>query len=43
MDLGRPELGVLIVTTIAATSVVFEIIGPLSARFAIMRAGEAGK
>lgn len=42
VDLGRPELGTLIVTTIAATSVVFEIIGPLSARFAIMRAGEAG-
>jgi len=41
-DLGKPELGTLIVTTIAATSVVFEIIGPLSARFAIMRAGEAG-
>lgn len=41
--LGKPELGVIIVTTIAATSVVFEIIGPLSARFAIMRAGEAGK
>ena len=42
VDLGRPELGTLIVTTIAATSVIFEIIGPLSARFAIMRAGEAG-
>ncbi len=42
-DLGKPELGVLIVTTIAATSIVFEIIGPLSAKFAIMRAGEVGK
>jgi Kef-type K+ transport system membrane component KefB len=41
--LGKPELGALIVTTIAATTVVFEIIGPLSARFAIMRAGEAGR
>jgi len=43
MDLGKPELGVLIVTTIAATSIVFEIIGPLSAKFAITRAGEIGK
>jgi len=42
-SLGMPELGTLIVTTIAATTVVFEIIGPLSARIAIMRAGEAGK
>ena len=39
-SLGMPEMGTLIVTTIAATTVVFEIIGPLSARFAIMRAGE---
>ena len=40
-ELGYPEVGTLIVTTVAATSVVFEIIGPLSARFAIMRSGEA--
>jgi Kef-type K+ transport system membrane component KefB len=39
--LGRPELGSLVITTIAATTVVFAIIGPLSTRFAIMRAGEA--
>ncbi len=39
-SLGMPEMGTLIITTIAATTVVFEIIGPLSARFAIMRAGE---
>ena len=40
-ELGHPELGTLIVTVVAATTVVFEIIGPLSARFAIMRSGEA--
>ena len=39
--LGHPELGTLIITTIAATTVVFEIIGPLTARIAIIRAGEA--
>lgn len=38
---GMPESGTILVTTIAATTVVFEIIGPISARFAIMRAGEA--
>jgi len=41
LELGYPEIGTLIVTTVAATTVVFEIIGPLSARFAIMRSGEA--
>ena len=40
-SLGLPEVGTLIVTTVAATTVVFEIIGPLSARFAITRSGEA--
>ena len=39
--MGMEELGALIVTTVAATTVVFEIIGPLSARVAIFRAGEA--
>jgi Kef-type K+ transport system membrane component KefB len=37
---GR-ELAALIVTTIAATTVIFEIIGPITAKIAIMRAGEA--
>ena len=41
VELGHPELGSIVVTTVAATTVVFEIIGPLSARFAIIRAGEA--
>lgn len=41
--MGEEQLGTLIVTTIAATTVVFEIIGPLSARFALHRAGEIGR
>jgi len=40
-ELGYPEIGSIVVTTVAATTVVFEIIGPLSARFAITRSGEA--
>jgi len=40
-EMGHPEMGSIIVTTVAATTVVFEVIGPLSARFAIMRSGEA--
>ena len=39
--MGMEEMGVLIITTVAATTVVFEIIGPLAARIAILRAGEA--
>ena len=39
--MGMEELGALVVTTVAATTVVFEIIGPLSAKLAIMRAKEA--
>jgi Kef-type K+ transport system membrane component KefB len=39
--MGMDELGSLIITTIAATTVIFEIIGPLAARFAIIRSGEA--
>jgi Kef-type K+ transport system membrane component KefB len=42
-SIGYEELGTLIVTTIAATTVVFEIIGPISTRFALKRAGEIGK
>ncbi|RLF57034.1 MAG: cation:proton antiporter [Thermoplasmata archaeon] len=41
--MGMPEMGKLIVTTIAATTVIFEIIGPLSARIAIKRSGEINK
>lgn len=42
-SLGMPEVGTIVVTTIAATTVVFEVIGPLSARIAITRSGEARK
>jgi Kef-type K+ transport system membrane component KefB len=41
--IGHEDLGILIVTTIAATTVIFEIIGPLGAKLAITRAGEIGK
>lgn len=37
------EVASLIVATIAATTVIFEITGPIGARFAIIRAGEARK
>ena len=40
-ELGHSELGSIVVTTVAASTVVFEIIGPLSAKFAVLRAGEA--
>jgi Kef-type K+ transport system membrane component KefB len=36
-------LGAFIVTTIAATTVIFEIIGPITTKFAISRAGESRK
>jgi Kef-type K+ transport system membrane component KefB len=35
-----PDFGDYIVTTIAATSVVFELIGPLSTKYSLMKAGE---
>ena len=41
VEMGHPEIGSIVVTTVAATTVVFEVIGPLSARFAITRSGEA--
>lgn len=41
--LGYPELGRLIVTTITATTVVFEIVGPLATWFALHRVGEINK
>ncbi|MEF8879321.1 MAG: cation:proton antiporter [Candidatus Thermoplasmatota archaeon] len=39
--IGMEDLAAIVVTTIAATTIIFEIIGPISARFAIFRAGEA--
>jgi Kef-type K+ transport system membrane component KefB len=38
-----PSMGNLIFTTIIATTVVFELIGPFCTKFAITRAGEVGK
>ena len=37
------ELGTIILTTITATSIVFEVIGPIFARIALKRAGEIPK
>lgn len=39
-SIGMSELGTLVITTIAATTVVFQVIGPLLERFALKRAGE---
>ena len=37
------HLAVLVINTIAATTIVFEIIGPIATKFAISKAGEIGK
>lgn len=37
------DLAVLVINTIAATTIVFEIIGPIATKFAIKKAGEIGK
>jgi Kef-type K+ transport system membrane component KefB len=34
------DIGTAVITTITATSVIFELIGPISAKFALSRAGE---
>ncbi len=41
-DAGK-EVSRLIINTIAATTIFFEIVGPLTTRFAIAKAGEIGK
>ncbi len=41
-DVGK-EVSRLVINTIAATTIFFEIVGPLTTRFAITRAGEIGK
>ena len=38
-----PSLGSLIFTTIVATTIFFEIIGPFCTKFAITKAGEIGE
>ena len=44
-DLGQMGryLSLIVINTIAATTIIFEIIGPIGAKFAISRAGEIGK
>jgi Kef-type K+ transport system membrane component KefB len=37
------DLAVLVINTIAATTIVFEIVGPIATKIAITRAGEIGK
>jgi Kef-type K+ transport system membrane component KefB len=37
------EITILIINTIAATTIFFELIGPITTKFAISRAGEVGK
>lgn len=36
-------LAFLTINTIAATTIIFEIIGPIMTKFAITKAGEVGK
>ncbi len=45
-EIGTPhalEIGATVITTVTATSIVFEIIGPICAKFALTRAGEIPK
>jgi len=45
-EIGSPhalEIGAMVITTITATSIIFEIIGPICAKFALTRAGEIPK
>jgi len=37
------DLSIMVINTIAATTIIFEILGPIATKFAITRAGEAGK
>lgn len=44
--LGSPEASIVattVITTITATCIVFEVIGPIGAKFALTRAGEIGR
>ncbi len=41
-DAGR-DLSVLVINTIAATTIIFEIIGPIATKFIITKAGEINK
>jgi Kef-type K+ transport system membrane component KefB len=37
------SLGTIVITTVAATTIIFEIIGPIGTKIAIQKAGEIGK
>lgn len=41
-EVGK-DLSVLVINTIAATTIIFEIIGPIATKIAVSRAGEIGK
>jgi Kef-type K+ transport system membrane component KefB len=40
---GGRELGIMVITTVAAADIIFEIIGPITTKIAIQKAGEIGK
>jgi len=45
-ELGTPEASAIattVITTITATCIIFEIIGPIGAKYALTKAGEIGK
>jgi len=43
MGAAGKELALVVINTIAATTIIFEIIGPIATKFAVSRAGEIGK
>ena len=45
-DLGTPEassIATIVITTITATCIIFEIVGPIGAKYALTKAGEIGR
>ena len=40
---GAEMIGIQVLATITATSIIFEIIGPLAAKYALQKAGEIPK
>ncbi len=40
---GAEMMGVQVLSTITATSIIFEIIGPLAAKYGLQKAGEISK
>jgi len=37
------QLGLLAINVIAATTLIFQVIGPILTKFAVVRAGEVGR